>query len=151
MARLVLGELIPQGGGDVIPLVKTTMKVGRRASCDICLRFPNVSSVHCELSYKDGYWVVRDLNSTNGIKVNGQRLRFRPLRPNDLITIGKRQYMIAYDLAGVGQKALESVLTESEDVFNQSLMEKAGLTKKSHAAGFDDDDDDDDDGLMDDD
>src|ERR1051326_7716 len=91
MTRAVLGELMPTGGGDSIPLVKSTMKLGRRESCDICLRFPNISSVHCEFSYKDGYWIVRDLNSTNGIKVNGQRLRFRPLRPGDKITIGKRE------------------------------------------------------------
>lgn len=139
MARPVLGELLPNGGGDPIPLVRTTMKVGRRESCDICLRFPNVSSVHCELAYKDGYWVVRDLNSTNGIKVNGQRLRFRPLRPGDKITIGRRDYTISYDLPTHGQKALESLLNENEDILSQSLMEKAGLTKSSRQ--YDDDED----------
>ena len=150
MMRSALGELVPTGGGDPIPLVRTTLKVGRRESCDICLRFPNVSSVHCELSYKDGYWVVRDLNSTNGIKVNGQRLRFRPLRPGDKITIGRRDYLINYELPAYGQKALEAILNENDDIYSQSLMEKAGLTKSSRSAAFDDDDDDDD-GMMDDD
>ncbi|HEV3144594.1 MAG TPA: FHA domain-containing protein, partial [Gemmataceae bacterium] len=89
MRNQVLGELVPQGGGDPIPLLQSTLKIGRRESCDICLRFPNISTVHCELAYKDGYWVIRDLASTNGIKVNGERLRFRPLRPGDRITIGK--------------------------------------------------------------
>ena len=148
MTRAVLGELMPTGGGDSIPLVKSTMKLGRRESCDICLRFPNISSVHCEFSYKDGYWIVRDLNSTNGIKVNGQRLRFRPLRPGDKITIGKREYTINYELAGAGVKALEAVLTESDDIYNQSLMEKAGLTKSSRNPLFADEDDD---GTVDDD
>jgi pSer/pThr/pTyr-binding forkhead associated (FHA) protein len=153
MARPVLGELVPTGGGDPIPLIKSPMKLGRRESCDICLRFPNISSVHCELSYKDGYWVIRDLNSTNGIKVNGQRLRFRPLRPGDRLTIGKRDYMIQYDLVGSGVKALEAVLAESDDIYNQSLMEKAGLTKASRSPtfGLAEDDDEDDDGMMDDD
>ena len=77
MPSTVFGELLPVLGGDAIPLVRPTMKIGRRESCDICLRFPNISSMHCELSLKpEGYWVVRDLNSLNGIKVNGQRLRF---------------------------------------------------------------------------
>jgi adenylate cyclase len=131
MSRVSMGELIPRGGGDAIPLLRPTLKVGRRESSDICLRFPNISGTHCELTYRDGYWVIRDLNSTNGIKVNGQRLRFRPLRPGDLVTIGKRDYTIQYELVGVGLKALEAVLTESEDMLNQSLMEKAGLTKAS--------------------
>jgi pSer/pThr/pTyr-binding forkhead associated (FHA) protein len=136
MSKPVLAELVPVGGGDSIPLMRAALKLGRRDSCDICLRFPNISGIHCEFSYKDGYWAVRDLNSTNGIKVNGQRLRFRPLRPGDRITIGKRDYTIQYDLHATGQKALESVLTEAEDVLNQSLMEKAGLTKSSRMNPF---------------
>ncbi len=140
MGKPLLGELVPAGGGDTIPLIRTTMKIGRRRSCDVCLPFPNVSSFHCELTYKDGYWVVRDLNSTNGIKVNGQRLRYRPLRPGDKITIGKRDYTINYELPLHGQKALEAVLAETDGVFNQSLMEKAGLTKASRQAIYNDDD-----------
>ncbi|HLW67770.1 MAG TPA: FHA domain-containing protein [Gemmataceae bacterium] len=156
MRKTALGELVPQGGGDPIPLLRSTLKIGRRESCDICLRFPNISTVHCELVYKDGYWVIRDLASTNGIKINGERLRFRPLRPGDRITIGKRDYVINYDLHGAGQTALEAVLTEAADIYGQSLMEKAGLTKKSRSPvedmpgysirdddEFDDDDDDD--------
>ena len=136
MPKQILGELIPIGGGDSIPLMDNALKLGRRDSCDICLRFPNISGIHCELSYKDGYWSVRDLNSTNGIKVNGQRLRFRPLRPGDRITIGKRDYMIQYELHSTGQQALEAVLNEAENVYNQSLMEKAGLTKSSRINPF---------------
>jgi pSer/pThr/pTyr-binding forkhead associated (FHA) protein len=155
MPRSVLGELLPAGGGDTIPLIRPTMKVGRRESCDVCLRFPNISSIHCELSLKpEGYWVIRDLNSTNGIKVNGQRLRFRPLRPGDRLTIGKRDYTIQYELPTSSQKALEAVLTEDEDILGQSLMEKAGLTKKSRLNPMDFDgpfDDDDDDRTLDDD
>src|SRR5665213_1645115 len=68
------GELVPQGGGDPVPLLKTKLLVGRRdTSCDIALRFPNVSSRHCELELVGGYWLVRDLGSSNGTKVNGVR------------------------------------------------------------------------------
>src|SRR5580700_6617809 len=124
MARPMLGELMPKGGGDAIPMIKSTMTLGRLESCDICLRFPNISSIHCEFSYHDGYWSIRDRDSTNGIKVNGERLRFRPLRPGDRITIGKRDYEIQYEMHAAGQKAIEAVLTESEDIYQQTLMEK---------------------------
>src|SRR5262249_3113439 len=65
------GELVPLGGGDSIPLQREALVIGRRESCDIRMPFPNISGQHCELNFKDGYWTVRDLNSTNGIKVNG--------------------------------------------------------------------------------
>ncbi|MGH7128232.1 MAG: FHA domain-containing protein, partial [Planctomycetaceae bacterium] len=67
------GELIPCGGGDAIPLLKTELLIGRRSRCDVTLVFPNVSSHHCRLDLINGYWHVRDLNSRNGIKVNGER------------------------------------------------------------------------------
>jgi len=92
------GELIPSGGGDNIPLIRDKLSVGRRESCDICLRFPNVSGMHAELSFREGYWYVRDCNSTNGIKVNGTRVLEKLLYPKDRVTIGKRDYVINYDL-----------------------------------------------------
>jgi adenylate cyclase len=120
------GELIPIGGGDPIPLIRDQMVIGRRESCDICLRFPNVSSQHCELAYQDGYWFIRDLNSTNGIKVNGVRVPRKVLHPGDEITIAKRRYTIEYTLAA-GKHAIEEMI--DEDVMSQSLLEKAGLIR----------------------
>ena len=135
-----VGELVPVGGGDPIPLRRGVLTVGRRESCDISLKFPNVSGLHCELAYKDaGFWQVRDLGSTNGIKVNGERVLNRPLRPGDEIAIAKRKYKIQYNLTPSAEAALEAVLSEDENVFSQSLMEKAGLVKRR---AQDDDDDD---------
>jgi adenylate cyclase len=119
------GELVPAGGGDPIPLIRETLVVGRRESCDIQLHYPNVSSKHCELSFKDGYWYIRDLNSTNGIKVNGMRVQQKLLHPKDEISIAKRKFVIDYQLTG-GKRALEEI---EEDVLGQSLLEKAGLER----------------------
>jgi hypothetical protein len=47
------------------------MTVGRRESCDIVLRFSNVSGQHCQLLLEGGYWFVQDNNSQNGTKVAG--------------------------------------------------------------------------------
>ncbi len=137
-----VGELVPVGGGDPIPLRRGILTVGRRESCDISLKFPNISGMHCELAYKDaGYWQVRDLGSTNGIKVNGERVLNRALRPGDEIAIAKRKYKIQYNLTPSGEAAIEAVLSADEDVFSQSLLEKAGLAKRR----IQDDDDSDDD------
>src|SRR5438552_437883 len=88
----VNGELVPVGGGDTIPLLRPVMVLGRRESCDVPLNFPNISGIHCELSFRDGYWSIKDLNSTNGVKVNGMRIQSRPLKPGDEIAIAKRRF-----------------------------------------------------------
>jgi pSer/pThr/pTyr-binding forkhead associated (FHA) protein len=125
MSVEVNGELIPAGGGDAIPLIRETLSLGRRESCDIPLRYPNVSGLHAELSFKDGYWYIRDLNSTNGIKVNGTRVQEKMVHPKDEITIGKRGYVIHYELPA-GRRALEEI---EEDIMSQSLLERAGLER----------------------
>jgi adenylate cyclase len=127
------GELVPAGGGDVIPLIRDQLTVGRRESCDIRLPFPNVSSVHCEFYFKDGYWFVRDKNSTNGVKVNGLRVFHKLLLPGDEVTIAKRRYNIRYTLAA-GRRALEELM--EDDVMSQSLLERAGLAKPKRDSEF---------------
>ncbi|HZU38115.1 MAG TPA: FHA domain-containing protein [Gemmataceae bacterium] len=120
------GELVPTGGGDIIPLLRESLTVGRRESCDICMRFPNVSGIHCEFLYRNGYWYIRDLNSTNGVKVNGLRVQEKLLHPKDEISIGKRRYTIHYELPA-DRRALEEVV--EEDIMSQPLLEKAGLER----------------------
>src|SRR4051795_3893748 len=124
----VNGELVPLGGGDNIPLLRPTMTVGRRESCDVPLPFPNISGLHCELNFRDGYWSIKDLNSTNGVKVNGVRVQARPLKPGDEIGIAKRRFTIQYTLTPEAQHELEALLTEDENIFGKSLLEKAGLS-----------------------
>jgi pSer/pThr/pTyr-binding forkhead associated (FHA) protein len=136
MAKTLLGELVPVGGGDPIPLMQNVITIGRRESCDICLKFQNVSGQHCELTFQDGYWMIRDLGSSNGIKVNGERTTRKPLRPGDQIGLATHKYTIQYNI-DAGSK-LDTALSEEEDLFGRSLMEKAGL-QKSKPTNRDDD------------
>jgi pSer/pThr/pTyr-binding forkhead associated (FHA) protein len=122
------GVLVPVGGGDAIPLIRETLTLGRRESCDICLRFPNVSGLHCELTFKDGCWTIRDKNSTNGIKVNGARVQKKVLHPGDTITIAKRSFTIEYNLT-VGKQALAEMMEDSADLIDIPLLQKAGLAR----------------------
>jgi adenylate cyclase len=121
------GELVPAGGGDNIPLIREALTLGRRDTCDIRLPFPNVSGIHAELNFRNGYWYIRDRGSTNGIKVNGMRVLEKMLHPRDKITIGKRDYTIHYELPVDHRGALEE--SQEEDIMSVSLLEKAGLEK----------------------
>lgn len=126
------GELIPLGGGDPIPLLKKTLLVGRRESCDIVLRFSNVSAHHCEFTLNSGYWFVKDLNSRNGVKVNGVRIGEnleKRVDPGDTVAIAKHTYKINYSPADNGAVGPPPPDTTEHDIFSKSLLERAGLTK----------------------
>lgn len=122
-----LGTLVPLGGGDPIPLVKDHLTVGRRPSCDICLKFPNVSGTHCEFLFERGRWIIHDLNSSNGVKVKGERVTKKALQPGDEVSISSHRFTIHYTAAGGPD--LPEALAEEEDLFAESLMQKAGLEK----------------------
>ena len=127
------GELLPLGGGDPIPLLKTSLTVGRRESADIVLRFPNVSGIHCELTVADGFWTVKDLRSSNGTKVNGVRVAEQRLQPGDTLTIAKHEFEVAYDPASLGAAPAAENTAVVESVFGRSLLESAGLEHRRPA------------------
>jgi len=126
----VYGELIPVGGGDTIPLLKKTLLVGRRESCDIVLRFPNVSAHHCQLVVEAGYWYARDQKSRNGLKVNGMRYMEKRIDPGDVLSIATHRYTMQYspaDLGAVGPPPSSG--GGNAEIFSKSLLERAGLTQ----------------------
>ena len=128
----MLGELIPTGGGDPIPLLKSKLLIGRRDECDITLRFPNVSSHHCELELVDGYWQIVDLNSSNGIKVNGIRCPQNWLLPGDEVAIARHKFEIKYTAVGPAPAPM------NEFDPSVSLMEKAGMSRRNPGDGGED-------------
>jgi len=124
----MLGELVPCGGGDPIPLLEEKLLVGRRSRCQITLQFPNVSSHHCELELINGFWRIRDLGSRNGIKVNGKRCDMHWLMPRDVVSIAKHRYEVLYEPDGSAPPP------EEENPFAMGLLEKAGLESRSSAS-----------------
>jgi len=63
--------------------------LGRSRECDVVLDDPNVSRRHAELRPSGGSWIVNDLGSTNGVKVNGRRIRGpQSVKPGDTLELG---------------------------------------------------------------
>lgn len=81
-------ELVPINGDPPIPIVRDVTVVGRREFCDVQVPLASLSKRHCVLVRTDGLLMVRDLATTNGTKVNGQRVVWAALLPNDRLTIG---------------------------------------------------------------
>ncbi len=81
-------ELVPENGDPPIPITRDVTVVGRREFCDVVIADASLSKRHCVMIKTDGLLVVRDLASTNGTKVKGQKIRWAALLPDDRLTLG---------------------------------------------------------------
>src|SRR3954468_6121630 len=87
-------QLLSLTEGPSILLDKPILLFGRHAECDIQLNSRKVSRKHCCIAQVKDYLVVRDLDSTNGVRVNGTRVKEGILRSGDELTIGNFRYQI---------------------------------------------------------
>jgi pSer/pThr/pTyr-binding forkhead associated (FHA) protein len=87
-------SLIPVDGNPPIEIVRDLTLIGRKEDCDLRLEHKSVSKMHCVLVKTDGLLLLRDLGSTNGTRVNDQRVRRAALLPNDLLAIANYQFKI---------------------------------------------------------
>lgn len=81
--------LLAEGRRMVVP--ETGATIGRSRDCEIVLADENVSRHHARITQTGGSgWTIRDLGSTNGLRVNGHPVGAgdEPLRPGDAIEIG---------------------------------------------------------------
>ncbi len=65
-----------------------TATVGRLPTCEVLVNDPNVSRRHCEIRPHADGWLIVDLGSTNGTRVNSSAVAEQPLRDGDVITVG---------------------------------------------------------------
>jgi predicted component of type VI protein secretion system len=87
-------QLLPIDGGSPIEIVKDLTLVGRKEGCDLRLNHKSVSKMHCVIVKTDGLLLLRDLGSTNGTRVNGQRVRRAALLPNDQLGIAGHKFRV---------------------------------------------------------
>jgi hypothetical protein len=77
--------------GRTMRVDKRRVVLGRSRECDIQVEDPNVSRRHAELRQEgSSYWIV-DLESTNGIEVNGRRVKRAKLEDGDTFTVGSTE------------------------------------------------------------
>ncbi len=89
----------PRGGA--VPLLlaleaadRDRLLVGRHRACDVVVGDPSVSRRHAQLTFRDGVWVLQDLASTNGTRVNGRRVGRTTVHAGDVVALGNQAIQI---------------------------------------------------------
>ena len=81
----------PRGSG-------TFFSIGRNDRCDLAIADMTVSRVHARLERTDDGWLLTDLGSTNGTRVNGWLVREHvPVTAGDLVSFGKAEFWLTAD------------------------------------------------------
>ncbi len=98
MFKLVISD--DEGKNTVVPLVRDEITIGRKEGNTIRLTERNVSRRHARLVKANGRFVIEDLHSYNGVRVNGARIGAETaLDPGDQIQIGDYQLALQVDAA----------------------------------------------------
>jgi len=87
-------RLVALDEGPDILLDRAMVVVGRHPQCDARLDSLRISRHHCCMTQDQNEVVVRDLGSTNGIRINGQRVEVGRLRPGDELSIAHIRYRL---------------------------------------------------------
>lgn len=91
-------HLLSLTDGPSILIDKPILLFGRHEECDVQLNSKKVSRRHCCVAQVNDYLVVRDLGSTNGVRINGERVAEGKLVPGDELQIGNFKYQVCGDV-----------------------------------------------------
>jgi EAL domain-containing protein (putative c-di-GMP-specific phosphodiesterase class I) len=84
-------------GGDIrrVPISSGRFQVGRRSDIHLCLAHPSVSKAHAEFVASEAALFVRDLGSTNGTFVNGERISVdTPIDERDVVQFSDFEFIV---------------------------------------------------------
>ncbi|HLK00032.1 MAG TPA: DUF1707 and FHA domain-containing protein [Streptosporangiaceae bacterium] len=80
------------------PGTETSFTIGRDQRCDLHIADLTVSRLHARLTRDADEWLLTDLGSTNGTRINGWRVRAPvPVRPGDQVRFGSVSFVIQPD------------------------------------------------------
>jgi pSer/pThr/pTyr-binding forkhead associated (FHA) protein len=117
--------------------------IGRVEEQDICIPDHTVSTNHCELRKNpDGSYMVQDLGSSNGTRINGERIEAQNLTHSDMLQVGGIEILYHCDdeSLATGQSAQTGIDLENtagglqmQDLGNVSPLKKGGKKSSSKA------------------
>ncbi len=97
--------------------------VGRHPSNDIVLTFDSISRFHARIDRRGDYFILQDLNSSNGVFVNAERITQVAIHNGDAVTFGNVEFVFSNDSTHsaastqselAGGKSIVDILEEDE-------------------------------------
>ncbi len=117
-------QLVALNDGPSIWLDKPILLVGRHPECDIQIDSRKISRRHCCIAQVSDYLVVRDLGSTNGLRINGVRVVEGRLAPGDELTIGNHRYRVHWDSIAVpAHRQVRDTLRSPQESMDDDMLE----------------------------
>lgn len=95
--------------GDYVPISAFPFVIGRGNECDLVLNGKGISRKHVEIVFQSGRFVVNDLDSLNGLKVNGYKVARVILEEGDSIKLGELNLVFTTNRKGHGVEALSDL------------------------------------------
>jgi pSer/pThr/pTyr-binding forkhead associated (FHA) protein len=109
-------QLLSLNEGPNILLDKPILLLGRHPECDVQIESRKISRRHCCIAQVSDYLVIRDLGSTNGLRINGVRVQEGRLAPGDELTIGTYRYRVVWDSMAGGPGLARSAVASSKPI-----------------------------------
>lgn len=77
-----------------VPMERYVIIGKNEAKCSLAIKDdPSVSGQHCKILLSEGFYILSDMDSTNGTKLNGKRINKPvPIENGDVIGIGRREF-----------------------------------------------------------
>lgn len=95
--KLQLINSTQEGVDQEFELGKASISIGRAQTNDVVLNDSRASRNHALIECKDTGCQIKDLGSTNGVRVNGNLVKAETLKPGDLLTIGNSSLRFQVD------------------------------------------------------
>ncbi len=135
MAKLVLLSAGMTGRTHDLKAEKTT--VGRVEDNTFQIAEPSVSSHHCEVFVRGNDVIVKDLNSTNGTFINGEKITESPIKPGQILRLGQIEMRLETDAPpAASKKPLDQTMVMQRGVSLTELETGARRGFDTKGTGF---------------
>ncbi len=135
MAKLVILSEGMTGRSHELKVDKTT--IGRVEDNTFQIPEPSVSSHHCEVLLRGNEVVVRDLNSTNGSFINGEKITEKVLKPGQTLRLGQIEIRLETDAPpGQSKKPVDSTMVVPRGVSLNQLEQGSRVAFDTAGKGF---------------
>lgn len=88
----------PGTEGKRYPIESTSVILGRSEGSDIIIVDTTVSRKHAQIEYKDGHYILTDLDSSNGTYVNGEKIEIKIIDFGDVVQFGEMKFVFSGEL-----------------------------------------------------